>query len=436
MTDIIPEEDGLRNRSDSLKALSVNSDSCNDSCLGYSEEDEPALDQKHLNLIHEELEKLNIATDVINKLEVQLDVARADFREVYALWTKKLKDLSKKYKSAIEKARPYYEAKLEKRKIAEDSHRSTTRFGKATEMLDVAKTQVNLTQDSLSRANGSVQTECLEVLNHHISRVNEAEEERVAAQEEHRENSARMMEISDRILKMYKDNRSSIEKAKTYFEERQEFTKKLEKQKHLIQKLETEVRQKKCDYTTSLRNLEKISDSIHEQRSLGGGSMIIKSEVPQNPPPYIPTAPPPYEDDERYTIEQDEDDVIEPVFRLMRQQAPQDPSEDERNKSGVILSFQQFITNREKKEKPKLPSFQPDVSYRTRPEGICSSPDSSDVLSLASSRLSEPDDEAITGMIRSHSTFMKEMEAIEQMLHRSVSDVEPDNINQVSLPCA
>lgn len=32
----------------------------------------------------------------------------------------------------------------------------------------------------------------------------------------------------------------------------------------------SQVRQKKCDYTTSLRNLERISDSIHEQRSIGG----------------------------------------------------------------------------------------------------------------------------------------------------------------------
>lgn len=30
------------------------------------------LDARHLNRVHEELEKLNIATDVINKLELQL----------------------------------------------------------------------------------------------------------------------------------------------------------------------------------------------------------------------------------------------------------------------------------------------------------------------------------------------------------------------------
>ncbi|KJH41055.1 hypothetical protein DICVIV_12980, partial [Dictyocaulus viviparus] len=63
------------------------------------------------------------------------------------------------------------------------------------------------------------------------------------------------------------------------------------------------VRQKKCDYTTSLRKLERISDSIHEQRSIGGGSA---REPPANPPPYQPTAPPPYEDDDgRYEISQE-----------------------------------------------------------------------------------------------------------------------------------
>lgn len=44
--------------------------------------DDFRLDAKHLNRVHEELEKLNIATDVINKLELQLDEARATFRYV------------------------------------------------------------------------------------------------------------------------------------------------------------------------------------------------------------------------------------------------------------------------------------------------------------------------------------------------------------------
>ena len=97
---------------------------------------------------------------------------------------------------------------------------------------------------------------------------------------------------------------------------------------------EFQVRQKKSDYNTSLRNLERISDSIHEQRSIGAASLASErgshaqlsnlatgqtsaktqsltasssssrlEAPPANPPAYVPTAPPPYEDDGRYEIE-------------------------------------------------------------------------------------------------------------------------------------
>uniref|UniRef100_A0A1I7WWG8 Striatin domain-containing protein n=1 Tax=Heterorhabditis bacteriophora TaxID=37862 RepID=A0A1I7WWG8_HETBA len=104
---------------------------------------------------------------------------------------------------------------------------------------------------------------------------------------------------------------SSIKKSRTYFDQRLEFTRVLERQKELILRLEAEVsvRQKKCDYTTSLRNLERISDSIHEQRSIGGG--LNRVDLPGNPPPYLPTAPPPYdENDSRYIIEQERVSII------------------------------------------------------------------------------------------------------------------------------
>lgn len=42
-----------------------------------------ALDARHLNRVHEELEKLNIATDVINKLELQLGSFAPIFDCVY-----------------------------------------------------------------------------------------------------------------------------------------------------------------------------------------------------------------------------------------------------------------------------------------------------------------------------------------------------------------
>ncbi|VDL76887.1 unnamed protein product [Nippostrongylus brasiliensis] len=416
------------------------SDSCADSVLNYPElEDyEAPLDQKHLNLVHEELEKLNIATDVINKLEVQLDGARACFREIQACWSEKLKELSKKYSSAIAKARPYYEAKIKERKLRDESQRAAIRFERATSLLAVAKQQVALTQDSLNRQT-TVHPECLEVLNHHIQRVNEAEEERLASGEEHRMISERLMTLADQIRKMEKDQRSSIKKSRTYFDQRLEFTRVLERQKELILRLEAEVRQKKCDYTTSLRNLERISDSIHEQRSIGGGSA---RDPPANPPPYQPTAPPPYEDsDERYAINHEKDEVIDPVLCLMSANDCEEWTQRPGGLgSGVILLAQQLIGGGgSEKRDPEIANCASlntpspsDVSYRTLPQGISNSPsDSSEVSSLASVRTSGlgfTDDEALSGMLRSHSTLIQEIECatdrLNNMLRRSVSDAE------------
>lgn len=72
----------------------------------------PTTSDCDLNRVHEELEKLNIATDVINKLELQLDEARAAFREIQSGWSQKLEQLAKKLGSCIDKSRPYYEARL------------------------------------------------------------------------------------------------------------------------------------------------------------------------------------------------------------------------------------------------------------------------------------------------------------------------------------
>ncbi|KAK6766934.1 hypothetical protein RB195_026290 [Necator americanus] len=422
----------------STTAHSFHSDSCAGSTLAYSdlEESESPLDQKHLNLVHEELEKLNIATDVINKLEVQLDSARACFREIQASWSEKLKEMSRKYGAAIAKARPYYEAKVQERKLREESQRAAIRFERATSLLAVAKQQVALTQDSLNRQT-TVHPECLEVLNHHIQRVNEAEEERLASGDEHRSISERLLVLADQIHKMEKDQRSSIKKSRTYFDQRLEFTRVLERQKDLILRLEAEVRQKKCDYTTSLRNLERISDSIHEQRSIGGGGSTC--DPPANPPPYLPTAPPPYEDDgSRYAISHETDEIIGPVLCLMRANGCGDwPQPAVGLGSGVILLAQQLIGSVERKEpesmSPKMDSPSPsDVSYRTLPQGISNSPsDSSEVSSLASVRTSGfgfTDDEVLSGMLRSHSTLIQEIEhateRVDNMLRRSVSDAE------------
>ncbi|KAI6192413.1 hypothetical protein M3Y97_00334800 [Aphelenchoides bicaudatus] len=225
------------------------------------------LDAKHLNRVHEELEKLNIATDVINKLELELDHARDKFRQIQSECLKQSGEIQKKYESSIKKSRPYYDALREEQRLRNLAQQATLRFERANSMLQVAKQQVKLTQDSLERQ-VNVQPDCLEVLNHHVQRVNEVEQERLNSEIEHCHLSQQLIYCTQRVKQLYKENSRSIKKAKHYFDLHSDFKKKMDQQKALISKLEAEVKQKKRDYTSSLRNLEQISDSIHEERSL------------------------------------------------------------------------------------------------------------------------------------------------------------------------
>ncbi|CAI5454661.1 unnamed protein product [Caenorhabditis angaria] len=415
-----------------------------DSRFSYEEDEHPPLENRHLNLIHEELEKLNIATDVINKMEVQLDSARAEFRETQVMWSEKLKELSKQYSNQIAKARPYYELKIEERKLRDESQKAAERFERATSLLGVAKQQVSLTQDSLSRQT-SVLPECLEVLNHHIQRVSEVEEERMMAEALHASKAYSMLQLAEKIRSMEKDNRSAIKKSRHYFEKRLEFTRILESQKASILRLESEVRQKKNDYTTSLRNLERISEQIHEERSTGSsdvGSCIDNTEtessyagsecngIPGNPPPYAPTAPPPYED--QYIIEKDDDSM---VLSMMKEE--QEEGDSKRNSrslgSGVILLAQQLMGTVSEKPavviSPTKYGEEADISYHTRPIGLSEGSDNSEVSSLASFNIA--DDDSVSKMLMSHSELIKDIESatdrvgnILKPTMKSVSDVQ------------
>jgi hypothetical protein len=53
-----------------------------------------------------------------------------------------------------------------------------------------------------------------------------------------------------------------------YFEQKDIFNAALESQKKRVQELQLKVTQAKAQYSRSLRNLEDISESIHERRKL------------------------------------------------------------------------------------------------------------------------------------------------------------------------
>lgn len=59
-----------------------------------------------------------------------------------------------------------------------------------------------------------------------------------------------------------------VHKSQPYFEQKDAFNKALAAQKAHVEDLQVKVHQKKAAYSQSLRNLEEISESIHERRRL------------------------------------------------------------------------------------------------------------------------------------------------------------------------
>lgn len=334
-----------------------------------------------LNRVHEELEKLNIATDVINKLELQLDEARAAFREIQSSWSQRLEQLGKKLGSCIEKSRPYYEARLKVQYAQQEAQRAALRFERANSMHAVAKQQVALTQESLDRQGArNVDPACLEVLNHHVQRVNEAEIERLKSEQEHQGVSRMVSEATSMLLALEQELRRSIKKSKPYFDARVDFTKVLEKQKELILRLEAEIRQKKADYNTSLRNLETISEQIHEQRQThsrkgSAGVESLRSSEKQGQEDNVSMPP---SDPEDSKAPQTEKEVPNSVS-TNRGRPSRGLSVTGLKSGGVILLAQElsaydWLQEDVRRQAFALPQFfaadDLDVRYQTAPEGV------------------------------------------------------------------
>lgn len=64
------------------------------------------------------MERLNVATDEINRLEVDLDEARNVFRNILSESSNRIENCSKKLGHSITKARPYYDSRLKAKEVS------------------------------------------------------------------------------------------------------------------------------------------------------------------------------------------------------------------------------------------------------------------------------------------------------------------------------
>ncbi|XP_076241955.1 uncharacterized protein LOC143183967 isoform X2 [Calliopsis andreniformis] len=217
-----------------------------------------------------ELERLNTATDDINKLEVDLDEARATFRELLCESTLKIESLAKKLGTCIEKARPYYDARFKAKEALQETQKAAIRFERANSQHAAAKEMVYLAEEGLRTEGRCFDHAWQEMLNHATARVNESEHERALSEAEHRHTTAMYHKAEHEVQRLQRELKRAIAKSWPYYEMKAQFNQMLEEQKLRVSALERSVGEAKMTYAEALRNLEKISDEIHRTRRYDG----------------------------------------------------------------------------------------------------------------------------------------------------------------------
>ncbi|XP_055929058.1 SH3 domain-binding protein 5-like isoform X3 [Argiope bruennichi] len=235
-----------------------------------------------------ELERLNTATDAINKLEIELDEARANFRLLLSESSVRVNQLANKLGACVEKARPYYEARMHAKQLQTQTQKAALRYERASSAHSAAKEMVYLAEEGLKKEGRCFDPAWQEMLNHATLRVNEAESERVLSQHEHQKTSLAYNEAEKIVQHLHQELRKSIVKSSLstrrsllqlnnlanqhqlqllpYFEMKAQFNQLLEEQRKKVHHLEEKILKMKMSYADALHNLEEISDEIHQKR--------------------------------------------------------------------------------------------------------------------------------------------------------------------------
>ncbi|XP_014254331.1 SH3 domain-binding protein 5 homolog isoform X2 [Cimex lectularius] len=244
-------------------------------------EDDDDLDPR----IQIELEQLNNCTDQINKLEIELDEANTTFNILLNDSTRRLKVMTCKLGSCIERARPYYESVEIARKARVECQRAAVEFQRANEIHQAAKETVALAEDRfLSKQHEwTFDNAWQEMLNHATTKVTEAEYNRAEKGREHQKRATLFNMAEQRVLNLEGKLKRSIIKSKPYFVEKEVCQGQLDAQKRRIDQVQAEIAKAKSDYSASLRRLELISEEIHSRRKDKSGSVSPSPVGPREP---------------------------------------------------------------------------------------------------------------------------------------------------------
>ncbi|CAG7827442.1 unnamed protein product [Allacma fusca] len=231
--------------------------------------------------IQVELEKLNNATNDINNLEKELDNAQEEFRITLSKSTAELNKLIQKFGNSIELSRPFYEALKEAKSAHRALHETTVLFQRANVIHEDAKNRVSLTEEKLKSGDG-FDDGLQEILNIATLKVTESNKTKQDFSRLHKKLTDEFTQCEKNVYNLEKKLCKHIQKSQPYFELTEKLNAELNSIKEKIQALQRKLIQSKCDYSSSLKKLEFISEEIHYQRQAQNNNYCIKNNNIEN----------------------------------------------------------------------------------------------------------------------------------------------------------
>lgn len=140
--------------------------------------------------------------------------ARSHFRQLLSESSQKIDNLAKKLGSCVERARPYYEARIRSKELQSETQKAALRFKRATGSHLAAKEMVRLAEEGLQKQDKIFDPAWQEMINHSTSRVNEAELERVTSEREHQIASRAYNDSEKLVSQLHQQLKRSIVKAR------------------------------------------------------------------------------------------------------------------------------------------------------------------------------------------------------------------------------
>ncbi|XP_054161817.1 SH3 domain-binding protein 5-like isoform X1 [Oppia nitens] len=252
-----------------------------------------------------ELEDLKTSTQLITKLDVELNESRNHFHVMLSESSNKISDLAKKLGNCVDKVKPYYEAKVRAKDLKSDVERAVIRYDKSITSLAMAKEMVKLAEESLQKENNVMNTSWQQMLNHSTIKVNQWERQRTLEQTNHQRISQDYNNAQQLALQLHKQLKHSINKTSLesrrhllqlnnitnqhelqllpYFEMKGQFNQMMDDQISKMRSLEERVSKAKLNYSKALQRLEEINNEmnqrrkvdnllLHEDRGIGAGA--------------------------------------------------------------------------------------------------------------------------------------------------------------------